>query len=477
MTSLVRRSRAVPARVAAVLVALWPAAVSGGSVEDALLARLKDSTALSGTVEQLTDGTGPRLTGSAALLAAHRYAATRFGVMGLEVAAESFPIGHTWSRGAASGELVAPYRLELQLAQLGWTPPTPGGVEGSLIVFAPKTKKDMADFSGQLSGRIVLAGSPATELEPPLMVLPLRVDPKGALPREEEKTEGPSAQEQLDFLRAEGALAIIRDAGKPEGLLDMEGDSRALEGPEGLPAAVVIHEQYLLLTRLAAGGAVVRLSLGGRRGDPAMCVNTVASLPGVELPEEFVVVGAHLDSWDLGTGATDNASGAAAVIEAARLLAEVGARPRRTIRFVLFSGEELGFLGSKAYIERHREELPRHSATFVLDTGTGRIDALALQGRADVEATMREVLSPVVPLGVVDTDVRYEYGTDHIPFDEAGVPAFCFEQVQHDYSRVHHSEADTLDKVKPGELQQAAVVLALTAYRTAQLPHLLPRGR
>jgi carboxypeptidase Q len=219
----------------------------------------------------------------------------------------------------------------------------------------------------------------------------------------------------------------------------------------------------------------VRLRLDGRLGPRAEGVNTVASMPGTEAPQEIVLIGAHLDSWDLGTGADDNAAGSAAVLEAARLLAQVKAQPRRTIRFVLFSGEEQGLRGSKAYVERHREELPRHSAVFVLDTGTGRVDALALQGRAEVEPVMRQVLAPAVPLGVVDTDLRLEWDTDHIPFDAAGVPAFCFEQVQHDYSRVHHSEADTLDKTIPDELEQAAVVLALTAYRTAQLPERLPR--
>ena len=188
-----------------------------------------------------------------------------------------------------------------------------------------------------------------------------------------------------------------------------------------------------------------------------------------------MLLGAHLDSWDLGTGATDNAAGASAVIEAARLLAGAGARPRRSIRFVLFSGEEQGLFGSLAYVAKHKDELPRHSAVFVIDTGTGRIDGMSLQGRAEVEPVMRQVVEPLVALGVVDTDLRLEWGSDHLPFDEAGVPAFCFEQVQHDYSRNHHSEADTFDKLKPAELQQAAVVAALTAYRTAQLPDLLPR--
>jgi Zn-dependent M28 family amino/carboxypeptidase len=142
---------------------------------------------------------------------------------------------------------------------------------------------------------------------------------------------------------------------------------------------------------------------------------------------------------------------------------------------VLFSAEEQGLLGSIAYVERHRAELSRHSAIFVMDTGSGRIDGMSLQGRAEVLPMMNRVVEPLVPLGVVDTDLRLEWGSDHLPFDKAGVPAFCFEQVQHDYSRNHHSEADTFDKVKPAELQQAVVVAALALYRTAQLPDLLPR--
>jgi carboxypeptidase Q len=460
----------------AIALLLFPALALGGSVEDAVLQRVDDTTAIEATVDHLTNGVGPRLTGSEALLAAHRYAASRFEAMGLTVSAESFPIQHSWERGPAWGEIMSPFRLSLRLAQAGWTPPTPGVVQGPLCVVAPRTNGDMKSLSGSLAGRIVLAGSPASDLEPLMMVPPLRVDPAGARPRKKEY-EGPSHAELVEFLEAEGALAILKDSGKPDGMLDMEGDDRAVSGAQGLPTAYVIHEQYLLLTRLAEEGASARLSFQGRRGEGTRCVNTVASMPGYEHRDEYVAVGAHLDSWDLGTGALDNATGAAAVIEAARLLVEVGARPRRTLRFVLFSGEEQGMLGSRAYVEGHRGELGRHSAVFVLDTGTGRVDGLALQGRAAVQDALNEVLSPLVPLGVVDTDLRYEWDTDHISFDEAGVPAFCFEQVQHDYSRVHHSEADTLDKVKPPELEQAAVVLALTAYRTAQLPGLLPRDR
>jgi carboxypeptidase Q len=452
---------------------LTPALSRADEVEDAVRARKDDATALTAVVRHLTEAIGPRLTGSPALLQAHRFAADRFRSFGLEVAMEPFSVAHSWERGPATGELLTPYRQILQLAQVGWTPATDAPVTGPLRVFAPKSKADMEPFRGRLKDAVVLLGEPATELEPLMMVLPLRIDPKGAQPPPKET--GPSLVERIRFLRAEGARAFLWDAGKPEGMLDMGDYDMAVAGDEGLPGAFVIHEQYVLLRHLTEAGATVRLSLAGHTGPAAECLNTVATIRGTSAPEEFVLLGAHLDSWDLGTGALDNASGAAAVIEAARVLSASGARPRRSIRFALFSGEEQGLLGSVAYVARHKAELPRYSAVFVIDTGTGRIDGLALQGRAEVEPLVQKVVEPLVSLGLVDTDLRLEWGSDHLPFDGAGVPAFCFEQVQHDYSRHHHSEADTFDKVKPAELQQVAVVAALAAYRTAQLPELLPR--
>jgi len=450
-----------------------PLASRADDVEDAVRGRLAESGALTDVVRHLTETIGPRLTGSPALLEAHRFAAERLRSAGLEVALEPFPLAHSWERGASTGELLTPYHHMLQLAQVGWTPATPGPVSGPLQVFAPKTSADMERFRGRLKDKVVLLGEPALELEPLMMVLPLRIDPKGAVPPPKET--GPSLVERIRFLKAEGARAFLWDSGKPAGLLDMGDYDMAVAGHEGLPGAFVIHEQYLLLRHLAEAGATVRLDLGGRTGPGVECLNTVATLRGTTAPEEFVLLGAHLDSWDLGTGATDNAAGAAAVIEAARLLASSGAHPRRSIRFALFSGEEQGLFGSLAYVAKHKDELKRHSAMFVIDTGTGRIDGMSLQGRAEVLPLMRQVVEPLVALGVVDTDLRLEWGSDHLPFDEAGVPAFCFEQVQHEYSRSHHSEADTFDKLIPTELQQAAVVAALAAYRTAQLPGLLPR--
>jgi carboxypeptidase Q len=456
---------------AALVLLLLPTALHADVVERAVRAGLGETGPLMAVLGEITDRTGPRLTGSEALLRAHRFAEGRFREMGLRVRPEPFALPRTWRRGRAWAEVRSPAEHVLQVAQVGWTPPTPGDVEAPLRVFAPRAREDMEAMRGQLKDAIVLWGEPVVDLEPLMMALPLRL--QGNL-KPPEKPREPWLREQIAFLKAEGAAAYLLDSGKAGGLFNMDMAPGALE-EDGLPGAYLIHEQFLLLRRLAPEGPRVRLRLEGQLGPPATPVNTVADLVGREEPDELVVLGAHLDSWDLGTGATDNGAGVGAVIEAARLLARSGARPRRTIRFVLFSGEEQGLLGSKAYLEAHRGELDRHSAVFIMDTGSGRIDAVALQGRREVEAVMGKVLSPLRGLGVVDTDLRLEGDTDHIPFDAAGVPAFCVEQVQHDYSRNHHSQADTLDKVRPEELQQAAVVLALTAYRVAQLPQKLPR--
>jgi hypothetical protein len=459
-------------RAPAVLVLLLiPTALGADAVEKAVRAGLGETGPLMAVLGEITDRTGPRLTGSEALLRAHRFAEGRFREMGLRARSEPFSLARTWRRGPSWAEVLSPSGHILQVAQVGWTPPTPGTVEGPLRVFAPRNPEALEALRGRLRSAVVLWGEPVLDPEPLMMTLPLRLQGK---PKPPEKPREPWLREQIAFLRAEGAAAYLLDSGKGGGLFNMDMEPGALEG-DGLPGAYLTHEQFLLLRRLAPEGPLVRLRLEGQLGPPATCVNTVADLLGQENPDELVVLGAHLDSWDLGTGATDNGAGAGAVMEAARLLARSGARPRRTIRFVLFSGEEQSLLGSKAYLEAHRAELNRHSAVFVMDTGSGRIDAVALQGRWEVAAVMAQVLSPLRGLGVVDTDLRLEGDTDHVPFDAAGVPAFCVEQVQHDYSRNHHSQADTLDKVKPEELQQAAVVLALIAYRVAQLPQKLPR--
>jgi hypothetical protein len=368
-------------------------------------------------------------------------------------------LAHAWTRGAAKASLDG---HAIRLAQWGWTPPTAGAITAPLVLL--RTKEDVARSGDRLKGAIVLAGGPVKRLDPPEMNPPLR------LKRRPEPEEDFPIEELLPALKAAGAVAVLADSGKSKGLLNVNCTWKL--DPEGLPIAFVAHGDY---ARLCAARRPMSLELGGQFGGPTQGLDTWAEIKGSEHPEACVILGAHLDSWDLATGATDNGAGVAALMEAARLLKQSGAKPKRSIRFVLFGGEELGFLGSAAYAKA--AALDKVSAVFVMDTGAGAINGFALQDRPEAAKVLMPLLGPLKRLGVTETDLRSEGGTDHLPFDQAGVPAFCAEQIQHDYAAIHHSEADTLAHVRPGELEQAAQVMAFTALKVADLPGMLPRER
>lgn len=413
-------------------------------------------------LQSLTTEVGPRLAGSPQDAAAHAWAAARFKALGLAVRTEEIPMARTWARGREEARLG---KHTFRVAQLAWTPGTAGTATAPLALLPiAKAKGDLSAYKG----RIVLGGEPSLELDPPQMRAPLRL--------QQPQVHHPEfpAGSALPALARAGAVAVLLDAGKSDEYLNMEGDAHAARGSE-LPAAYVPHGEYTRLVAAAARGERLELLLGGAFGPPGRTYNTVAELRGRELPQELVILGAHLDSWDLATGALDNGAGVASVMEAARLLVQLEAPPRRTVRFVLFGGEEEGYLGSAAHVAQNRKDLPKISAVFVMDTGGGAVDGVALQGRQNVEALMRTVVDPLRPLGVIDTDLRMETGSDHIPFDAAGVPAFCLEQKQHTYARDHHSAGDTLDKVDPAELQQCAIVMAWLGWNVAELPGMLPR--
>ncbi|MBS1767013.1 MAG: M20/M25/M40 family metallo-hydrolase [Acidobacteria bacterium] len=411
------------------------------------------------TLRSLTTTLGPRLTGSEKDHEAHAWALARLQAMGLETGQMNFPLAHTWTRGAAKASLSG---HPIRLAQWGWTPPTAGAVTAPMVRL--ETPGDALRLKDQLKGAIVLAGAPSRHLDPPEMAPPLRLHQKPP-----EEGDFP-IEEVLPTLKAAGVLAILTDAGKSKGLLNMNSPWK-LE-PGGLPVAFVAHPDY---AKLCASKAALSLELGGDFGPAGTGTVTWGEIRGAKHPEERVILGAHLDSWDLATGATDNGAGAAAVLEAARLLVNAGARPDRTIRFVLFGGEEQGYLGSLAYAKA--QPLDQVSAVLVMDTGAGAINGFALQHRPEVAKILLPLLAPLRKLGVTETDLRDESGTDHVPFDRLGVPAFCAEQVQHDYAAIHHSEADTLAHVRPAELEQAARVMAYTALQVADLPAMLPRER
>jgi Zn-dependent M28 family amino/carboxypeptidase len=203
--------------------------------------------------------------------------------------------------------------------------------------------------------------------------------------------------------------------------------------------------------------------------------NTVGEIRGAETPDEVVLCGAHLDSWDLGEGTVDNGTGSMVVLETARLLKALGVRPARTIRFVLFYGEEEGLVGSAEYVQRHKAEMPRLSAVFVNDTGTGRVTGIGLHGNPQLRPIFETEWPILKELGVTGYNTFLMGGTDHASFAPTGVPSCWFSQASGDYGLMHHSQSDTFDKALPDDLKQCASVMAICAYNTAQLPTLLPR--
>jgi carboxypeptidase Q len=306
--------------------------------------------------------------------------------------------------------------------------------------------------------------------EPFLMVRPER-------PGERPRQFGPAMmrflQARADFFKNEGVIASLTDSGKPDGLLNMTGAGGRNYNIAPIPAAFISSENYSLIWRLMKRGPVeVELNIQNSVGDkPEEVYNTVAEIRGSDKVDEFVVLGAHLDSWDLGTGTTDNGTGSMVVLEAARALEKLGLHPRRTIRFALFSGEEQGLNGSRAYVAAHGTDLPKISAALIHDTGTGRVISISLMRNYQAAEIMEKV---VAPLGLLELSQRWMTGSDHASFEQAGVPGFFCVQDAAQYFETHHSQADTFDQAHEADLVEGAQVMAAVAYNIAQLPELLP---
>jgi Iap family predicted aminopeptidase len=285
----------------------------------------------------------------------------------------------------------------------------------------------------------------------------------------------------LAFFRREGIAAWLQPSGRPYGILRVGGESAARDPRSAVPppGLVVTQEQYGRLYRTADAGIPVRLEVLVENrflDNDLRAYNTFADLPGTDLADELVIIGAHLDSWHSGTGATDTAAGSAVMMEAIRILKALGLRPRRTIRIALWTGEEQGLLGSRAWVENHRELWPKISAYLNVDNGTGRIRGIWTQGNAAAAPVFEQILWPFKDLGVVAVRHGETGGTDHLSFDRVGVPGFNFIQDPIEYStRTHHTHVDTFERLVLDDLKQAAVVVAYTAYHLATRDDPMPR--
>jgi len=428
---------------------------------------------------------GPRLTGSPQLDVASHWTEEQFKRIGLtNVHLEPWTIANSWKRGPATGRVLSPVAHELTLATAGWSSSTDGTVRGEVIGLDALKVEDLQKYKGKLAGKIVLMGRPQ-EMEPPQnpMLTPWG---EATLPLMSPVDKKPVDRAQLRKMRLElmkligeeKAAALLSGSEKSYGLLNMSTFSRDYTA-SAVPAAYAAREDYLELWRLLDSGTPVEAEVnlqGALSGAPVTVYNTVAEIPGTEKADEIVILGGHLDSWDLGTGATDNGTGSMAVLEAARALEKSGLKPKRTIRFILFSGEEQGLNGSREYVIKHRDELAKISAVLIHDTGTGRVLTIGLMGNYKARETVDRIVYPLAETaGLMEPTLRSEGGSDHVPFDEAGVPGFWCVQDPADYDKTHHSQADTLERVKWDELTQGAEVLAVFAYNTAQFGEMVPR--
>jgi carboxypeptidase Q len=456
------------------------------ALDQRVIEESKKGSELIANLTYLSDMIGARLTGSAALKRANDWAADKMKAYGLtNVHHESWLMPEGWERGTATGRILEPDNGRiLSVASYGWHPGTNGKVQGDVIVVQANKTEDLTPFKGKLRGAIVMEG-------PPKKLVPLAdIEKTGDFPDQQKKGQPGNFEERMAFMKdknlffqQEGVVAILADANKHLGLLFTTGGwsgSERASATRKVPMLAVAHEHFALLHRLAMRGepARTRIELEVTNkfiAGPIKVNNTIGEIRGTEKPDEVVVVGAHLDSWDLGQGTVDNGTGTCVVLETARILSH-GPAPKRTIRFILFTGEEQGLHGSKAYTEQHKDELPRISAAVVHDTGTGKVLSLGwLKNREMLAPALEAELGSLKALGIKDLCARGFGGSDHASFDRAGVPGCAFNQEIAGYRFGHHSQADTMDLVREEDLRQGVQVMGITALRLANMEKLLPR--
>ena len=446
------------------------------AVTQAILEEIDKRSELMANIEYLCDMIGPRLTGSPGLVKANHWTRDKFRQYGLANAKlEPWMIERAWTRGEAKGRVVGPVEQRILLESAGWGPSTKGPRRGPVIHVKAQSADELSPYKGKLKGAWVLLAEVSVQPSPKQPQTNLEGEMRRRIRDFTKMME--FYRELKKFLIAEGVAGILRDSNKEHGLVNMTTAASNFTEAE-IPDAFLTTESYGLIWRLLKRGPVeVEIDMKNTFSPGEVEVyNTVAEIPGAEKPDEVVIIGGHIDSWDLGTGATDNGTGIMAVLEAARALKAVGIKPRRTIRFVLFSGEEEGLHGSRAYVKAHEKEMSKISGVLIHDMGTGRVKSIGLQGRYDLRELMDKVVEPFKEaVNLEELSMRTMMGTDHLSFLPHGVPAFAVVQDGAEYRKTHHTESDTFDKVYPDEINQGAKVLAAWAYNVAMLPEVLPR--
>jgi len=473
----------------------------------------------------LTDVIGPRLTNSPNYRRASVWTRDQLTSWGLKNAhLEPFgPFGRGWELKRFSAQVIEPQDIPLIAYPLAWSPPTNGELVADVVYLDAASEADFSKFKGQLNGKIVLLDGVRkveAHFEPlgrrwnDFDMLQYATDQPyppgnpdlGPPPSPEQLQRGRFRAARLRFAFDEGAALVLSPAGAEfdGGTINAQGaevplahDGKRIRAAEKdaktLPQVVVSVEQYNRMVRMIQAGEKVRAAFDLAvkfYDDDLMSSHTIAEIPGGDLKDEVVMMGAHLDSWHSGTGATDNGAGVAVMMEAARIIQTLQLKPRRTIRVALWGGEE-NFGGSRFYVRDHfghcerttgnkctlikKPEYDRLSAYLNLDAGTGKVRGVFLSHNEALRPVLRPWIEPFRSMGVSTLTINGDWGSDFYFFDEIGIPIVNFIQDEIEYdTRTHHTNQDVFDRIQPDDLKQAAVVVASFAYQIAMRDEKLP---
>jgi hypothetical protein len=525
--------RILPAAALVVCLVALPSAQSTEKLDYAALAQIRDEglsrSQVMDHISWLADVYGPRLTGSPAILQASDWALKKFQEWGLaNPHREGFEFGRGWSLVRFEAHMIEPQVQPLIGFPGSWTPSTAGTVTAEVVRVDINGEADFERYRGKLSGKIAVT-QPAREVR---MLDGLIVSRMGDAELKEAETTpvprprggrgagrgrggaggGQSLASRIQqFFKTEGVVATFNRGSdsltasigsdlsiqqqRTDGgtIFPSGGGSRTSDPATIVPSVTLAVEHYNRMIRILDKGVPVKVELNLQTkfyDEPAgqpLGFNTIAEIPGTDpaLKDEVVLLGAHFDSVAAATGATDNATGSAAMMEAMRILKAVGVKPRRTIRIALWGAEEQGLLGSRAYVREHYGDpatmqlKPAHqkiSVYFNSDNGTGRVRGVWLQGNLAVKPIFAQWIEPLGDLGVVSLAPRSVSSTDHVSFDNVGIPAFQFMVDRLEYNaRTHHSNMDLVDRVQRDDMVQQATVVAVFAYNAAMRDEKLPR--
>lgn len=475
--------------------AAGPAAGSAGG-DPAAIAKIRDEglhrSEVAAMFHTITTRFGPRLTGSPAHKAAAEWARDRLRAWGLEnPRLEPFHFGRGWQLDKQTVEMTDPRYLPLVAYAEAWSSSTSGDITGTPVYVGDKSAEDIAAMASSLKGAIVLSQPMQEAFVTADRAQPTTSDdPKAGLAPPMPPTHVPGtgtpfqiAQQRFKALHDAGIGAVLRPSAGEHGTMFVLGRD---QGENAVPSLIVEAEQYNLLVRMLQAHLPVKLHVNLQTRyitDDPNTYNVLADLPGTDpaLKDEVVLIGAHLDSWHSATGATDNADGVAEVLEAMRILKASGLKPRRTIRAALWSGEEEGLLGSKAYVaahlagDAHQSERGKFDVYFNNDPGTGKIYGWFLEHDAAAAPMFDAWLAPFTDLGARKNVMGGITNTDHMSFMAAGLPGFNpVQDYEHYDTRTHHTNVDTDERVRDGDLPEAAIVMAAFAYDAATAGERVP---